>query len=146
MTPTERRGFLADLLDALKGANVKAVAFDILFDQATEDEKDIRLALAIRDFPAPVVVAWGDDRAGLTEDQQDSLYDLWMVRERRKLGSDSDDLDRLEKEATDNLEADGLDAARIMQELVRSTICISLAMSCLAICGRRCQKSRWPMK
>ena len=53
----------------------------------------------------------------LTEDQQDSLYDLWMVRERRKLGSDSDDLDRLEKEATDNLEADGLDAARIMQEL-----------------------------
>lgn len=64
------RGFLADLLDALKGANVKAVAFDILFDQATEDEKDIRLALAIRDFPAPVVVAWGDDKAGLTKDQQ----------------------------------------------------------------------------
>lgn len=64
------RGFLADLLEALKGADVKAVAFDILFDQSTEDEKDIRLALAIRDFPAPVIVAWGDERAGMTKDQQ----------------------------------------------------------------------------
>ena len=53
----------------------------------------------------------------LTEDQQDSLYDLWMVRERRKLGSNSEDLDRLEKEASDNLAADGLDAVQIMKEL-----------------------------
>ena len=53
----------------------------------------------------------------LDEAQQDSLYDLWMVRERRKLGSVSDDLDRLEKEATDNLAEGGIDAAQIMKEL-----------------------------
>jgi adenylate cyclase len=64
------RGFLADLLEAIREAGVKAVAFDILFDQPTEDDKDIRLALAIRDFPAPVTVAWADSRAGMTEDQQ----------------------------------------------------------------------------
>lgn len=64
------RGFLADVLEAIRDAGVGAVAFDILFDQPTEAEKDVRLAQAIRDFPAPVVVAWGDARAGLTEKQQ----------------------------------------------------------------------------
>lgn len=64
------RGFLADMLEAIRDAGVRSVAFDILFDQPTEPEKDLRLAKAIRDFPAPVVVAWGDARAGLTEKQQ----------------------------------------------------------------------------
>lgn len=64
------RGFLADVLDAIRDAGVRSVSFDILFDQPTEPEKDLRLVKAIRDFPAPVVVAWGDQRAGLTEKQQ----------------------------------------------------------------------------
>ena len=64
------RGLLADLLDAIRDAGVRSVAFDILFDQPTEPEKDLRLIEAIRDFPAPVVVAWGDARAGLTQEQQ----------------------------------------------------------------------------
>ncbi|WP_416899162.1 MAG: CHASE2 domain-containing protein [Minwuia sp.] len=68
------RGFLADVLEAIREAGVKAVAFDILFDQPTEDAKDVRLALAIRDFPAPVTVAWADARAGMTEDQ-----DAWLA-------------------------------------------------------------------
>ena len=63
------RGFLADLLLAIRGAGVRGVGFDILFDQATEPAKDARLAQAIRDFPAPVAVAWADARAGMQESQ-----------------------------------------------------------------------------
>lgn len=67
------RGFLAAVLDAIGKAGVKAVALDILFDQPTEDDKDLQLAQAIKDFPAPVVVAWGDERAGLTDKQREWL-------------------------------------------------------------------------
>lgn len=67
------RGFLAAVLDAIAEAGVRAVALDILFDQPTEDAKDLQLAQAIKDFPAPVVVAWGDARAGLTDKQQEWL-------------------------------------------------------------------------
>lgn len=64
------RGFLADVLEAIQDASVRSVAFDILFDQPTESAKDQRLAAAIRNFPAPVIVAWADARAGLTKKQQ----------------------------------------------------------------------------
>jgi class 3 adenylate cyclase len=67
------RGFLAKLLAALEQAEVRAVGLDILFDQASEVEKDAALAEAIAGFPGPVVVAWADDAAGLTEAQQDYL-------------------------------------------------------------------------
>lgn len=67
------RGFLAKLLAALEQAEVRAVGLDILFDQASEVEKDAALAEAIAGFPGPVVVAWADDTAGLTEAQQDYL-------------------------------------------------------------------------
>ncbi len=63
------RGFLAGLLDGLAKVGVRSVGFDILFDQATEPEKDQRLIDAIRRFPGPVIVAWADARAGLIEAQ-----------------------------------------------------------------------------
>ncbi len=63
------RGFLASVLSALAEADVAAVGVDILFDQATEAEKDERLRMLMRDYPVPLVVAVGDARAGLTEAQ-----------------------------------------------------------------------------
>ena len=53
----------------------------------------------------------------LSEDEQNSLYDLWMMRERRALGSLSEDLQQLEKDAIANLEAGGFDAETILQEM-----------------------------
>lgn len=53
----------------------------------------------------------------LSEDEQDSLYDLWMVRESRAAGSLSEELAQLEKDAIANLEAGGYDADKIMREL-----------------------------
>lgn len=63
------RGFLASVLEALAAADVAAVGVDILFDQATEAEKDEHLRDVLRHYPAPLVVAVGDARAGLTEAQ-----------------------------------------------------------------------------
>jgi len=51
----------------------------------------------------------------LSEDQQGSLYDLWMVRQRKVDGSKG--LDDLEKEALDNLAAGGIDADIVLREL-----------------------------
>jgi len=70
------RAFLAGLLDGLAAVGVRSVGFDILFDQATEPDKDQQLIDAIRRFPGPVVVAWADSRAGLIEAQSDWLEDF----------------------------------------------------------------------
>jgi hypothetical protein len=51
----------------------------------------------------------------LSEDQQESLYDLWMVRQRIANGAKG--LDDLEKEAVDNLVAGGIDADIVLREL-----------------------------
>jgi adenylate cyclase len=73
------RGFLSDVLLAIEGAGVRAVAFDILFDQPTEADKDLRLAETIRNYPVPVVLAWADERAGLTDKQQVWLEEFLSV-------------------------------------------------------------------
>lgn len=70
------RAFLANLLDGLAKVGVRSVGFDILFDQATEPEKDQQLIDAIRRFPGPVIVAWADARAGLIEAQSAWLADF----------------------------------------------------------------------
>lgn len=63
------RGFLADLVNSLAEKGVRGVGIDILFDQATEPEKDQALKQALENFAGPVVVSWGDRRAGMTEEQ-----------------------------------------------------------------------------
>jgi class 3 adenylate cyclase/CHASE2 domain-containing sensor protein len=64
------RGFLARLLRALEIAGVRAVGFDILFDQPTEPAKDDALRQAILDFPVPVVVAQAGKTESLTDQQR----------------------------------------------------------------------------
>lgn len=73
------RGFLADVLLAIRDAGVRSVGFDILFDQPTEPEKDLLFAETIRDYPVPVVLAWADGRAGLTDKQQAWLQQFLTV-------------------------------------------------------------------
>ncbi|MCP5373672.1 MAG: CHASE2 domain-containing protein, partial [Hyphomicrobiales bacterium] len=63
------RGFLANLVQAMAGAGARAMGLDILFDQATESDKDARLQQVLRDAPMPVVVGWTDRETGLTEAQ-----------------------------------------------------------------------------
>lgn len=67
------RGLLARTVEILGKAGVKAVAFDILIDQATEPEKDAAFAAAIKAFPGTVVLAWADHRGGLLKTQQEWL-------------------------------------------------------------------------
>jgi class 3 adenylate cyclase len=64
------RGFLADLLVTLEDAGVRAIALDILFDQATEPAKDEALLGVLKRLEVPVVVAWADADDRLTERQQ----------------------------------------------------------------------------
>ena len=51
----------------------------------------------------------------LSEEQQESLYDLWMVRER--IASGSNNLEDMEKDAVDNLASGGIDADQVLREL-----------------------------
>ncbi len=67
------RGLLADALEHLDQAGVRAVGLDILFDQPTEPEKDRRLERAVADFPAPVIIGWADTADGMTEAQAEFL-------------------------------------------------------------------------
>lgn len=73
-SPIDRQ-FLADLVNSMADKGVKAVGLDILFDQGTEPEKDAALRSALENFPGPVVVSWGDDRAGVTEEQTAFMAD-----------------------------------------------------------------------
>lgn len=63
------RGFIADLVEWLDSAGVRAIAIDMLFDQPTEPAKDLRLREVLLAAKAPVVVAWADADDQLTESQ-----------------------------------------------------------------------------
>jgi class 3 adenylate cyclase/CHASE2 domain-containing sensor protein len=63
------RAFLADVLRFLQQAKVRGVVIDILFDKATEPAKDAALRQIMLHFPVPLVVAWGDVGAEITEQQ-----------------------------------------------------------------------------
>lgn len=63
------RGLLSDVLEALVLGGASVVGLDVLLDQATEPEKDARLLRTIRAFPGTVVLAWADQRSGLTDAQ-----------------------------------------------------------------------------
>jgi class 3 adenylate cyclase/CHASE2 domain-containing sensor protein len=63
------RGFLAGLLDTLGARGVRAVGFDVLFDQPTDPAKDDAFRAAVKRFSGPVVTAWTDRDTGLTDRQ-----------------------------------------------------------------------------
>ena len=63
------RGMLADAIDRFNKAGVRAIGLDILFDQATEAEKDQRLTNAVTKSAAPVIVGWASEADALTEKQ-----------------------------------------------------------------------------
>ncbi|MEI6985532.1 MAG: adenylate/guanylate cyclase domain-containing protein [Rhodospirillaceae bacterium] len=87
------RSFLADLLRHIDRVGARAVGFDVLLDQPTEPDKDAALAAAFRDVHLPVVVAWGDAGAGLTEAQSAYLaaYTQPVRTGRANLGKDDSD-------------------------------------------------------
>ena len=65
------RGFLANLLKALDARQPRAIAMDVLFDQATEPEKDAALKAEIRAIKTPLVISYTSnpelvDKAQLT--------------------------------------------------------------------------------
>jgi len=67
------RAFLADLIEHLGTAGVRAIGLDILLDQPTEPAKDARLAEALSASPVPIIAITGDQRDGLTAAQQEYL-------------------------------------------------------------------------
>lgn len=63
------RDMLADAIERLNDAGVRAIGMDILFDQPTEPAKDARLARAVAQSRAPVIVGWASADEGLTPAQ-----------------------------------------------------------------------------
>jgi len=63
------RAFLADLITALDASGASAIGIDILFDQATEPDKDAALAAALSAAKTPIVAIRAGARDGLTESQ-----------------------------------------------------------------------------
>ena len=60
------RAMLADAIEQFNKAGVRAIGLDILFDQSTEPDKDKRLAKAVSDSTAPVIVGWASEADSLT--------------------------------------------------------------------------------
>ena len=67
------RAFLADLIERLRAAKVRAIGIDILFDQPTLPENDERLRRRLIDPGVPVVAISALEGTALTERQQDFL-------------------------------------------------------------------------
>ena len=75
------RDLLAIVVRSLTEAGAKAIGLDILFDQHTETSKDTNLMAALKAFPGKAVIAWADQRAGLTEKQS-----AWLSEFRQATG------------------------------------------------------------
>jgi len=67
-SPIDRR-LLANLVTSLDSAGALAIGLDFLFLKPTEKAKDAALVKAIRQAKARVVIAGGDKRAGLSDQQ-----------------------------------------------------------------------------
>lgn len=63
------RGLLLETLRELERRQVMLIGIDLLFDQATEPEKDSALFSFLRRSTVPVVVAWAELQDGLSENQ-----------------------------------------------------------------------------
>lgn len=87
------RAFLAGLIEKIAAAGPKVIGVDILFDQATEPEKDARLASALENSPVPIVLASATAENGLEEEQIEYLRNFApsVPRGLAALGRDSGD-------------------------------------------------------
>jgi len=70
------RDILAVTIAKLNAAGARHIGFDILFDQATEPEKDKVLFTAMTNSKVPISVSWVALQDGLTEKQAKYLEDL----------------------------------------------------------------------
>ncbi len=69
-------GFIADLLQTLESRHPRAIGMDILFDQATEPDKDARLKQVIANFSLPLVISYVDQPEEVNQTQLDYLNDF----------------------------------------------------------------------
>jgi len=67
------RAFLAQLTGVIDAAGPRAIGFDILFDQASEPDKDEALKAALREAEAPVVLGVVAGESALTKAQRADL-------------------------------------------------------------------------
>ncbi len=67
------RAFIADLLKWIEAKHPRAVAMDILFDQATEEDKDAELKQTIANYSVPLVISYYDNPDEITPEQIEYL-------------------------------------------------------------------------
>ncbi|MDH5748628.1 MAG: adenylate/guanylate cyclase domain-containing protein [Rhodospirillales bacterium] len=63
------RHFISTLLKNLQDKGVRMIGLDILFDQATEPDKDAELQRTLREMKIPVFVSWPGNQLGLMDRQ-----------------------------------------------------------------------------
>ncbi|MDX2505874.1 MAG: ATP-binding protein [Gammaproteobacteria bacterium] len=75
------RHFVSNLLINLEAKGVRAILLDFLFDQPTENEKDLQLHNTLLALKIPVVVSYGDNSSGinLNPQQQDYLNEFLPI-------------------------------------------------------------------
>jgi len=104
------RAYLAELLEIIAAFEPAVIGTDIIFDQATEPEKDARLLQTIQSLQAPLVLGFGDDRAPLTARQR-AWQESFLARSGREtaflnLITDRDGVVRQLPSAPEDLEPD----------------------------------------
>ncbi len=87
------RAFLAGLISKLAAQHPRAIGVDILFDQATEPDKDEMLYKAIVGSPVPVVVAYSNAPNVVTRDQREYLDAFVPPRLRGNVTLPADEFD-----------------------------------------------------
>ena len=70
------RDFMANLIEELDNAGVRAIGIDSLYDRKTEPAKDERLRKAILEAAAPVVPIWADKTFGVEGERLEILMDF----------------------------------------------------------------------
>jgi CHASE2 domain-containing sensor protein len=91
-SPVDRE-FLANLLKTLEKKGPKVIGLDILFDQATEPDKDELLKEALRSVRTPLVVSYSNLSNVVTEDQLEYLNAFVPEQQRAAANLAKDPLD-----------------------------------------------------
>jgi len=84
------RQFLADLLTALAEKGPRAIGIDVLFDQATEPEKDKALRHALAGLKVPVRIAY-TETDGVVSAEQKAFLRNFVPKEMRALATLAED-------------------------------------------------------